>query len=99
MTRVIVRSCRPDARHPPNSLRADTARHVWMGFDAACSAAPAADPGKAFRTAFKAIKPGEKAEDVEKAIADAQTAGLPEKYVKMLEAAATDEGFKVGSGS
>lgn len=67
--------------------------------DPSASAAPAADPGKAFRTAFKAIKPGEKAEDVEKAIADAQTAGLPEKYVKMLEAAASDEGFKVGSGS
>lgn len=63
------------------------------------AAKPAADPGKAFRTAMKSIRAGDKTEDVEKAIADAQGAGLPEKYVGMLEEAAKADGIKIGGDS
>lgn len=63
------------------------------------AAKPAADPGKAFRTAMKSIRSGDKPEDVEKAISDAQAAGLPERYVGMLEEAAKSDGIKIGGDS
>lgn len=58
-----------------------------------------ADPGKAYREAWKAIRAGGEAEEIEKAIADAQAAGLPEKYTKMLEESAKAEGIKIGGDS
>lgn len=50
------------------------------------------DPGKAYRTAWKVLRGEPDAEAAEKAISDAQAAGLPEKYIKMLQDAATASG-------
>lgn len=51
-----------------------------------------ADPGKAYRTAWKLFRGEPDAEAVEKALADAQAAGLPDKYLQMLQEAAKAAG-------
>lgn len=48
--------------------------------------APTLDGGKAFRNAWKIIHGDAEAEVMEKAISDAEAAGLPEKYLKLLQA-------------
>jgi hypothetical protein len=58
---------------------------------------PPADPGKAYRDAWKAIRTGNEAEEVTKAFEAAQAAGLPEKYMKLLQAAGKAQGFNFGS--
>lgn len=55
---------------------------------AAPAAAAAADPGKAYRNAWKIVRGDADAEAKEKALAEAESAGLPEKYMAMLKEAA-----------
>jgi hypothetical protein len=50
------------------------------------------DPGKAYRTAWKIFQGEADAEAAEKALADAEATGLPEKYMRMLEDAAKASG-------
>ncbi|MEI6653158.1 MAG: PTPDL family protein [Verrucomicrobiota bacterium] len=48
--------------------------------------APTPDGGKIFRTTWKSIHNDAAAETVEKAISEAESAGLPERYLKLLQA-------------
>ncbi len=54
--------------------------------------AGAGDPGKAYRNAWKVLRGEPDAEAVEKVMSEADAAGLPEKYKKMLEDAAKASG-------
>ena len=55
---------------------------------------PAKDGGKVFRNAWKIIHSDADAETVEKALAEAEAASLPERYLKMLQAEAKAAGAK-----
>lgn len=61
--------------------------------------APPVDPGKAYRDAWRVIRVGSELEDVEKAYEVAQSAALPEKYLKLLQESAKACGFALGSDS
>jgi hypothetical protein len=61
--------------------------------------APAVDPGKAYRDAWRAIRTGKEAAEVEKAYEAAQAGGLPERYLKLLQEAGKAKGFKLGTDS
>ena len=67
--------------------------------DGQTGANPEVDPGKAYRAAWKAIRSNADLEEFEKAMADAQAAGLSETYLEMLTEAAKAEGLKVGGDS
>ena len=54
------------------------------------------DGGRIFRNAWKVVHSQANAEAMEKAVADAEAAGLPERYVKMLQDAVTASGVKPG---
>lgn len=60
---------------------------------------PEVDPGGAYRDAWKAIRSHADPEEVDKAMAAAQAAGLSETYLGMLTEAAKAEGLKVGGDS
>lgn len=53
------------------------------------------DPGKAYRAAWKVLRGEPDEEAAEKAMTDAQEAGVPEKYLGMLKEAAKASGVKV----
>jgi len=52
------------------------------------------DGGKVFRNAWKVIHSGANAEAMDKALADAEAAALPERYLKMLQDAVKASGVK-----
>ncbi|MEI6606854.1 MAG: PTPDL family protein [Verrucomicrobiota bacterium] len=54
----------------------------------------AADGGKVFRHTWKVIHSEADAEEMEKALAEAETAALPERYLKLLREAAKASGVK-----
>jgi hypothetical protein len=56
--------------------------------------APTPDGGKVFRNTWKTIHSDADAEAVEKALAEAETASLPERYLKRLQAEAKAAGAK-----
>lgn len=55
---------------------------------------PVADGGKAYRNTWKTIHSDADAEAMDKALAAAEAAALPERYLKMLQDAATATGVK-----
>lgn len=91
----------PSSKHRASledcSTQIDSELTRLTGSDVA--AKPEGDPGKAYREAWKSIRSHADLEEVEKAIADAQAAGLPEAYLQMLTDAAKAEGIKLGGES
>ena len=57
-------------------------------------AAPAADGGKIFRHTWKVLHSEADAEEMEKSLAAAEVAALPERYLKLLQEAAKASGVK-----
>ncbi|MCX6875843.1 MAG: hypothetical protein NTW21_18840 [Verrucomicrobia bacterium] len=57
---------------------------------------PAADGGRVFRNAWKLLRSDADADAVEKALAEAQAAALPERYLKLLQDAAKASGKQPG---